>query len=231
MLLRRRQQSADGELAGRLDRPPVRLGRALPTECRESADGEGDDQDQDEVEQLARVGDREREARLGEQQVIDQERRDGRDDRGHGPAEGADNDHPDEVDGRGIGDLGDLFEDGDDQRADGDHGDGHDGHAERSNGSPERRSGSGHSRASPGWYVRGEWIRAIDNRGREGHTRAMQKFDGSNDGKIDGSPPDPYTEPSWRGTLLMLVIIVGFLVLVAWAFVAIGWSLPFRIRM
>jgi hypothetical protein len=54
----------------------------------------------------------------------------------------------------------------------------------------------------------------------------MQKFDGSNDGKFDGSPPDPHTEPSWRGVFLMLLIIVGFLVLVAWAFVAIGWSLP-----
>ncbi len=87
------QQSADGELAGRLDRPPVRLGGTLPTECGEPADGEGDDEDQDEVEQLARVGDREREARLGEQQVVDQERRDGRDDRGHGPAERPDDDH------------------------------------------------------------------------------------------------------------------------------------------
>ena len=54
----------------------------------------------------------------------------------------------------------------------------------------------------------------------------MQNFDGSSDGKFDGSPPDPHSEPSWRGVLLMLLIIGGFLTLVAWAFVAIGWSLP-----
>ena len=54
----------------------------------------------------------------------------------------------------------------------------------------------------------------------------MQKFDGSRDGKIDGSPPDPHTDPSWRGVLFMLLLTVGFLALVAWAFVAIGWSLP-----
>ena len=110
-----RQQSADREQAGRLDRPPVRLGGTLPTECREAADGERDDEDQDEVEQLARVGDREREARLGEQQVVDEERGDGRDDRRHGPAERPDDDHRHEVDRRGVGDLGHLFEDGDDR--------------------------------------------------------------------------------------------------------------------
>ena len=54
----------------------------------------------------------------------------------------------------------------------------------------------------------------------------MQKFDGSSDGKFDGSPLDPHAEPSWRGVLLMLAVTLGFLVLVAWAFVAIGWSLP-----
>jgi hypothetical protein len=59
----------------------------------------------------------------------------------------------------------------------------------------------------------------------------MQKFDGKSDSGIDGSPPDPHTDPSWRGTLLMLVVIGGFLVLVAWAFIAIGWDLPPRIRM
>ena len=57
----------------------------------------------------------------------------------------------------------------------------------------------------------------------------MQKFDGSRDGKIDGSPPDPHTDPSWRGVLFMLLLTVGFLILVAWAFVSIGWSLPPRI--
>jgi hypothetical protein len=57
----------------------------------------------------------------------------------------------------------------------------------------------------------------------------MQKFDGGNDGKIDGSPPDPHTEPSWRGTLVMLVVIAAFLALVAWAFIAIGFELPPRI--
>jgi hypothetical protein len=58
----------------------------------------------------------------------------------------------------------------------------------------------------------------------------MKKVGGSGHGKFDGSPPDPHSEPSWRGVLLMLLITVGFLFLVAWAFVAIGWSLPPRIR-
>lgn len=49
----------------------------------------------------------------------------------------------------------------------------------------------------------------------------MQKFDGGNDGKIDGSPPDPYTAPSWRGVLLMLLLIGIALALVLVAFLSV----------
>ena len=69
-----RQQPADGEDAGRLGRPAVGLGRALAPERREPPDREGDDEDEDEIEQLGRVGDDEREAGLREQEVVDEER-------------------------------------------------------------------------------------------------------------------------------------------------------------
>lgn len=49
----------------------------------------------------------------------------------------------------------------------------------------------------------------------------MRKFDGGNDGKIDGSPPDPYTAPSWRGVLFMLLVIGIFLALLLWAFLSV----------
>ena len=49
----------------------------------------------------------------------------------------------------------------------------------------------------------------------------MQKFEGGNDGKFDGSPPDPYTAPSWRGVLLMLVLIGILGALVLYAFLSV----------
>ena len=45
----------------------------------------------------------------------------------------------------------------------------------------------------------------------------MQRFDG----KFDGTPPDPYKPASWRGTLTMLLVIVTFLALAAYAFLSI----------
>ena len=124
------QQPADREQPGRLDGAPVRLGGTLTTECGEAPDGQRDDEDEHEVEQFARVGDREREARLGEEQVVDEERGDGRDDRRDRAADRPDDDHRHEVDRRGIGDLGRLFEDGDDERAERDRDDSHEGDAE-----------------------------------------------------------------------------------------------------
>jgi len=49
----------------------------------------------------------------------------------------------------------------------------------------------------------------------------MQRFDGQSDGKLDGKPPDPYTPPSWRGTLFMLLVIAVVLGLIAYAFLSI----------
>ena len=125
------QQATDREQAGRLDRAPVRLGGTLATECREAPDSQRDDENEHEVEQLAGVGDREREAWLGEEQVVDEERGDRRDDSRDRAPDRADDDHRHEVDRRGVGDLGRLFEDGDDERAERDRDDGHEGDAER----------------------------------------------------------------------------------------------------
>ena len=61
---------------------------------------------------------------------------------------------------------------------------------------------------------------AIDNGPGEGHTRNVQKSDGPNEGKFDGSPPDPYKAPSWRGVLLMLVLIAVVLGLGTYAYVS-----------
>jgi hypothetical protein len=48
----------------------------------------------------------------------------------------------------------------------------------------------------------------------------MQKSDGSSDRRIDGSPPDPYKAPSWRGVLLMLAVIAVILALGAYAYLS-----------
>lgn len=49
----------------------------------------------------------------------------------------------------------------------------------------------------------------------------MQRFDGNPDERFDGRPPDPYTAPSWRGTIAMLLVIVVVLGLIAYAFFSI----------
>ncbi len=121
------QQPANREQAGRLDGASVRLGGTLTTERGEAPDRQRDDEDEHEVEQFARVGDRERETRLREEQVVDEERGDGRDDRRDRTPDRPDDDHRHEVDRRGIGDLGRLFEDGDDERAERDRDDCHEG--------------------------------------------------------------------------------------------------------
>ncbi len=48
----------------------------------------------------------------------------------------------------------------------------------------------------------------------------MGKYDGGNDGKFDGSPPDPYKASSWRGVLLMLVVIAVVLAIGTYAYVS-----------
>jgi hypothetical protein len=49
----------------------------------------------------------------------------------------------------------------------------------------------------------------------------MQKFDGKDDGKFDGRPPDSYKAASWKGVLLTLLMIGVFLGLLTWAFLSV----------
>ena len=134
----RREQPADGELPGRLDGATLGLGGALAPESGQAPDGDRHDQDEDEVEQLARVGNHERQARLGEQDVVDEERDDGRAERGGRSGHGSDDDDDDEIDRRGIGDPGPLLEDGDHDRSDGDRPDGERDDGRRDAGRPQR---------------------------------------------------------------------------------------------
>ena len=71
----------------------------------QASDDERDEQEQHEVQQLPRVGDDDREARLGEQEVIDEERRDGRQDGWDRAGEGTGRHDRDEIDGRRIVDA------------------------------------------------------------------------------------------------------------------------------
>ncbi len=57
----------------------------------------------------------------------------------------------------------------------------------------------------------------------------MGKYDGGNDGKFDGSPPDPYKASSWRGVLLMLVVIAVVLVIGTYAYVSAVSGPDFRV--
>ena len=57
----------------------------------------------------------------------------------------------------------------------------------------------------------------------------MQKYDGGNDGKFDGSPPDSYKAPSWRGVLLMLVVIAVVLLVGTYAYVSTVSQPDFRV--
>lgn len=57
----------------------------------------------------------------------------------------------------------------------------------------------------------------------------MQKYDGGNDGKFDGSPPDPYKASSWRGVLLMLVVIAVVLAIGTYAYVSAVSGPDFRV--
>jgi hypothetical protein len=49
----------------------------------------------------------------------------------------------------------------------------------------------------------------------------MQKSHGGKDGRFEGSPPDPYTPPSWRGVLLMLLVTAILLALGLFAFLSV----------
>jgi hypothetical protein len=49
----------------------------------------------------------------------------------------------------------------------------------------------------------------------------MQGSDGGKDGKFDGSPPDAYTPPSWRGVLLILLVTGILLTLGLIAFLSV----------
>ena len=125
------------------------LRRPVRADTREPPDDEGDEQEQHEVEPLGRVRDDEREPRLGEQEVVDDERRDRGDDAGRGAQPGGDDDHGDEVDRRAVDLTGDGLDDGD--------GDGRDRQHQRDEqrGAPDRPD----RRACGGGRLRGDGCR------------------------------------------------------------------------
>ena len=83
----------------------------------ETADDEPDEQEQDEVEHLAWIGDGDAEPWLGEEDVVGEERRERGHDRRDGACEGSRRDDGDEVDGRRVLDPEEVpLEDGDHER-------------------------------------------------------------------------------------------------------------------
>ena len=76
---------------------------ARPLERRQLPDDDADEQEQDEVEPLARVGDREGVQRGDEEEVVEQERADGGDDRAGGARDVGRRHHGEEVGARRVG--------------------------------------------------------------------------------------------------------------------------------
>ena len=74
----------------------------------QATDDERDEQEQHEVQQLPRIGDDDREARIGEQEVIDEECRDGRQDGWDRARESTGRHDRDEIDGRRIVDANEF---------------------------------------------------------------------------------------------------------------------------
>ncbi len=131
----RRQDRRRGFAGGQLPADPeqrTRLAFPRPGDLRprslergQLTDHDRDEQEQNEVQPLARVGDGEGEDRMDVQEVVQQERRDGRDDRAPRPGDEGDGDHGREVDRGGVRDPDVLLEEtdrhgGDRQRRDGD---------------------------------------------------------------------------------------------------------------
>ena len=104
----RRRGLAGGERATHLEQRPrfalagLRDLRARPLDGDELADDDPDEQQDDEVQPLVRVVDRERVQRQDEQEVVQHERRDGRDDRAPRPGDERRRDDGGEVDRRGV---------------------------------------------------------------------------------------------------------------------------------
>ncbi len=119
----RREGAGDRVQGGRLLRTRLRLGRPVRADPREPPDHERDEQEQDEVQPLGRVGDDEREPGLGEQQVVDDEGGDRGDDAGRGAQAGGDDDDRDEIDRRSVELVARrTFDDRDRDRRDREHG-------------------------------------------------------------------------------------------------------------
>ena len=119
-----RQRSTEGEQRARLGRPPRGFVGAFALRRHETTHGQGHEQEQDEVEHLARIRDHEREPGFGEQEVVRHERGDGGDDGRDRAGQRTDDDDRDEVDGRGVVDPdGVALEDRDGRGRDGDRAD------------------------------------------------------------------------------------------------------------
>ena len=108
---------ADREQRGRLRGASGGFAGSLLAESSQASDDDRDEQEEQQVKPLARVRDREAEPRLGEDEVVDEERRDrGPERRPEAVAQAGDHDW-DEVDGRGVLQAdGRAFEEGDHSR-------------------------------------------------------------------------------------------------------------------
>jgi hypothetical protein len=101
---RGRQRPTDAEQGGRLVEAPLCLGRPVGLLAGEPADRDADGQEQDEIDPLARVDDGQREPRLDEQDVVEEER-DHRDHDARACPVGGPDDDRDEVDGGRVRDV------------------------------------------------------------------------------------------------------------------------------
>ena len=99
----RGERAADPEEGDGLTGPFGDLGGPCRFERGEPADDDRDDEEEEEVEPLVRVGDGERVDRLDEEEVVEEERRDRRRDRGERPTEQADDEDGKQVDGAAYG--------------------------------------------------------------------------------------------------------------------------------
>ena len=103
--LARRERAADAEQRVRLALACLCVARAAALERRELADDDAHEQQQDDAQVLARVGDRERVARVDEQEVVEQERGDGADNRSGSATDDGRGHDRDKVDGGRVGTL------------------------------------------------------------------------------------------------------------------------------
>ena len=101
-----RQRSTDPEEGPGFARTLGRLLGPFCLECCQSSDHDRHGEEQQEVQPFVRVGDRKRELRPNEQEVVDNEGGDRRQDRGGRPGEQADSHHGEQVNRRRVRDRG-----------------------------------------------------------------------------------------------------------------------------